>query len=232
MNTALLQLGIFGVLAATCLVGYVIESNRTRAWNTVKTGAQGLVRTFRASGQGEWLMLGISEEASFDQVSASPELVSSGFELHDDAGGAWLVPQGTRIAIRAIEGARRAPLDAITTEAGVRPRFTFEVAPGTQLFARAPQAGSDAGEAVEGAYRSGRVLTGAGTPLVLAGKAAAVSGQAFPGCWMMILFPFVVGGGIGAAAGSEPIGWIGIGIATVLAVIGFTALPERPETSA
>ncbi len=220
MNVALLQLGIFGVLGVGCLVGYVVESSRTRASNVMRSGAAaGVVRTFRAPVGEDWVALGFGEgRATADPATdpASVEIVSSGFELRDDDGHPWLVPQGTKLIVRAVEGTRRTP-----THVDDATGFALEVAPGTTLYARAPAATPGDGE------RSVRVLAGLGVPLVLAGKPAAASGQAFAGCWLMILFPFVVGGALAAAFGAEPLGWVAIGLATVLVVIGVNAMPSR-----
>jgi hypothetical protein len=71
-------------------------------------------------------------------------------------------------------------------------------------------------------------LAGTGKPLVLAANPVGLVGQVFPGCWLMILLPFVFGGALMAVLDVEGGAWAMAGIAATLMVVGAGALPEKP----
>jgi hypothetical protein len=222
-----IQLVLAGVLVVVCLVGWRIESKRVKGWQLgPDTRLPKHARKLFISGPEPWVVLGTSEETSFENISANPEIESAGFEAKDESGATFEVPSGAKVQIRSIEGARRAPLDAITKGGVVRPRFTLELKPGTVVYTTAP-APKDAPTAL---YRAGStpLLGVGGKQLVLSGSAGALAGTAFPGCWLMILIPFGLGGLLAAAIGLVEIGWIAIGVGVALTVFGFGALPEPP----
>ncbi len=65
--------------------------------------------------------------------SSAPVLVSVEATLIDDADNRITLPAGTKLVVRAFEGARRLQQEVVTTLAGTGRRFTFHVAP-TQRF--------------------------------------------------------------------------------------------------
>jgi hypothetical protein len=225
-----IQLVLAGVLVVLCVVGWRIESRRVKGWQLgSETRLPKNARKLFIAGTEPWVVLGTSEESSFENISANPEIESAGFEAKDESGATFAVPSGTKVQIRSIEGARRAPLDAITKGGVVRPRFTLELKPGTVVYTLAPPPK----EAATALYRAGSTpLLGLGEKLlVLSGTPGALAGTAFPGCWLMILFPFGLGGLLAAVLGVSELGWIAIGVGAALTVFGFGALPERPPAA-
>jgi hypothetical protein len=222
----LVQLAAFAALAVVCLIGWRVEVARAKAWQVDpnKTIPRSVVKLF-AVGPGPWVLLGTSQETSYEHVSASPEVEASGFELRDETGSVFSVAKGTKLQIRSMDGARRAPVDAITSGGVVRPRFTLEVSPDHPLYALKPSEKRSAT-----AYRGGALpaLGGGGKPFVLAGEPGAVVGGLFPGCWLLLLGPFVGGGVALALLGLTGPSWVVASIATVLMLFGWIALPERP----
>lgn len=216
---AAIQLAAEAVLATACIVGYRVEAHRGRliASAPVKEGS---VVVGRVVGDGEWIVLGSSEEESFESLSATPTLTSSGFAL-DVEGTRIAIGSGSKVEIRAIEGARRAPLDALTTAQGMKTRFTFEVRPGTLLY-------TDASTPHLQPYRTHEAPK---TSIVLAGsKAAAMRREtAFPGCWMMLMVPGVTGALIATLSSAHTVAWVFLGVMALLVVIGITALPSVPK---
>ncbi|NUO54158.1 MAG: hypothetical protein HOV80_35370 [Polyangiaceae bacterium] len=224
-----IQLVLAAALVVFCLVGWRIESKRVKGWQLgPDTRLPKHARKLFISGGEPWVVLGISEESSFENISAPPEIESSGFEAKDESGATFSVSAGTKVQIRSIEGARRAPLDAITKGGVVRPRFTLELKPGAVVYTTAPAPK----EAPTALYRAGStpLLGIGGKQLVLSGTPGALAGTAFPGCWLLILFPFGLGGLIAAGLGVIELGWIAIGVGAALTVFGFAALPEKPPT--
>lgn len=224
-----IQLLLAAALVVTCLVGWRIESRRVKGWQLAPdTRLPKHARKLFITGPGPWVVLGTSEEASFENISANPEIESAGFEAKDESGATFAIPQGTKVQIRSVDGARRAPLDAITKGGVVRPRFTLELEPGAVVYTTA----SPPKDAPTALYRaSSTPLLGAGgKQLILSGTPGALAGTAFPGCWLLILFPFGLGGLIAAGLGIIQLGWFAIGVGAALTVFGFGALPEKPPT--
>jgi hypothetical protein len=174
----------------------------------------------RVVGDGEWIVLGSSEEESFESMSATPTLRSEGFVMEID-GRRVEIARGTQVEIRAIEGARRAPLEAMTTGQGLKTRFTFEVRPGTLLFT----------EAATPQLHAYRDQVAPQTSMVLAGSAATVLRKetAFPGCWMMIMVPGVFGALGATLLGWSQLAWALIAGTAVLLGLGYTAMPSLPK---
>ncbi len=220
------ELAFFAVLAVLCLVGWRVEGARVDAWQgNPKTGQPKSVRRLFAVGAAPWVRLGNSEEQSFETVSANPTLTSAGFELRSEDGETLKVPIGVKVQVRSIDGARRVPLEAITSGGAVRPRFTFEVPPDLALFTTHKQR-----ERALVAYRSSAAvldITG-GQPLVLTSSPGSLIAGAYPGCWLMILVPFVIGGALSAWLVGPPAALTAGLTALVLMLIGWAALPERP----
>ncbi len=216
---------IFAVQTLACLVGWRVESARAKAWQLdPDKRVPKSVKRFYAVGDGPWVVLGTSHETSFEKVTASPEVHAEGFSLRDDHGTVVQVPKGTKVTIRALDGARRTPLDAITSGGAVKPRFTFEVPPDLALYTFNP----DAKRAI-GPYRGGvAAILRADKPLFLAGEPSALIGTLLPGCWLVVLFLFVAGGAAATALGATAVGWVAAGLATFLLLAGWGALPERP----
>jgi hypothetical protein len=218
---------IFSLLAVACVVGWRVESARAKAWQLdPEKRAPKSVKRFHAVGDGQWVVLGISNESSFENVSANPEVLSEGFSLRDESGAVVQVPKGTKVTIRGLDGARRAPLDAITTGGEVKPRFTFEVPPELALYTFDPDAKRSIGP-----YRGGAAAIVRGDkPFFLAGEPSALVGTLFPGCWLIVLFSFVGGGAIAAAFGLVTLAWVAAGAAAFLLLAGYGALPEPPPS--
>jgi len=218
---------IFAAQTLACLVGWRVESARAKAWQLdPQKRAPKSIKRFLAVGEGPWIVLGTSHEESFENVTANPEVLADGFSLRDDDGAVVQVPKGTKVTIRALDGARRTPLDAITSGGVVKPRFTFEVPPDLALYTFNP----DARRAI-GPYRGGvAAILRADKPLVLAGEPSALVGTLFPGCWLVVLFLFVGGGAVATALGATAVGWVAAGLATFLLLAGRGALPEPPPS--
>jgi hypothetical protein len=218
---------IFGALTVACLVGWRVESVRAKAWQLdPEKRAPKSVKLLHAVGDGPWVVLGISHESSFDNVSANPEVTSEGFSLRDENGAVLQVPKGTKVTIRGLDGARRAPLDALTSGGEVKPRFTFEVPPDLALYTFDPHAKRSIGP-----YRGGAAAIIRGDkPFFLAGEPSALVGTLFPGCWLVVLFSFVGGGAVAAAFGLIALAWVAAGVATFLLLAGWGALPEPPPS--
>jgi len=212
-ESAKIQLAIEVILAVGCVIGYRVESARVASPSPGRA-----IEALRIVGEGEWVLLGASEEASFESVTATPELVAEGFEL-EGSRGRVAVPKGAKLRIVNLDGARRAPIDAITRDGSVRPRFTFELKPGTPVFA-------DVMLPVLHAYRG--EPPSSDVPVVLGGSAEAVNSAAsvaFPGCWIMILVAGVLSSLVASLASWTTLGWIGIGGTTALMLLGWTAMP-------
>lgn len=211
-------------LTALCLVGYRIESSRETARVDLAPPALSL----RVVGEAPWVRLGDSVEASIAEASAEPLIVSSGFTLVDDQGRSYSVPAGSPVQIRAVDGARRAPIEGITSQGALRPRLSFDVPPDAVLYSAArPDHPPNAG------YRGPpSLLAEPGSDLVLSGSAALTqgSGSAFPGCWLLILVPTVGSGVVGALLGSTTWAWASFGVGTALALVGLVALPAKPRS--
>ena len=223
----ILLYAIFALLAGACLVGWRVESARAKAWQldpgkrTPKS-----VKCLHAVGDGPWVVLGVSHETSFNNVNANPELLSEGFSLRDETGAIIQVPKGTKVTIRGLDGARRTPLDAITSGGSVTPRFTFEVSPELALYTFDPAAKRSIGP-----YRGGAAAIIKGDkPFFLAGEPSALVGTLFPGCWLVLLFTFVAGGVGAVAFGLVALAWVAAGLGALLLLIGWGALPEPPPS--
>lgn len=137
--------------------------------------------------------------------------------------------KGSKVEIRFVEGARRTPLDAITTGGKVRPRFTFEVAPDKALYTFDPKSK----RGVTTMYRGGdpEVLGGTGGTIILAGEPGRLIGSVAPGCWLAILGPVVGVGVILAIVGATDFAWAAIGIAMFFVAVGWIAFPDRPPAA-
>lgn len=211
------QLAIETLLGAGCVVGYRVETARAASMPL-----KGQIERLRIAGQGEWIVLGMSEEASFESVSAVPELVSEGFELEGDRGRV-AVPKGAKVRIVQLDGARRAPLDAITRDGVVRPRFTFELKPGAEVWL-------DVMLPVLHAYRAAEPEQ-PDRPVILGGSAASVQQRAdagaFPGCWIMILCSTLVVAVFGTLGSWPGVGWAGIAFTAALMFFGWVAMPAK-----
>ncbi|MGZ3421153.1 MAG: hypothetical protein ACXWUG_05520 [Polyangiales bacterium] len=217
---AQVQLAIEAGLGALCILGYRTEANRGALINRIPAEGEGSVVSARVVGQGEWIVLGSSEEESFESMSASPTLLSAGFELDLDGRRVEIAPN-TKVETHSIEGARRAPLDAMTTAQGMKTRFTFEVRPGTLVY-------TDAALPQLHAYRAHGAPN---TAIVLAGTRETVvrKDTAFPGCWIFILVPGVFGGLIATLAGGVEVAWVFVAFTVALLVFGYVALPSVPQ---
>lgn len=214
-ETRAVQLSIEMLLGLGCLLGYQVEASRAKNRPTRPT-----IERVQVVGQGDWVVLGVSEEASFDAMSATPELTCEGFEVEGER-GRIAVPKGAKLRIVAIEGARRAPTDAIVRDGVARPRFSFELKPGTAIWL-------DVMLPALHAYRSGPEQPAA--PVLIGGSKkslrGAVEAQAFPGCWLMILFSSVAVGVFATLFGHHAIAWFGICSAAALMGFGWLALPS------
>ncbi len=217
---------VHAALAIVCIVGWRVELGRVRGWR-IDPGKPfpDWVKRFYAVGEGPLVVLGTSQETSFDHVSAAPELESAGFELQGEGGVRVEVPKGTKIQIRAVDGASRKPLDAITKGAMVKPRFTFEVPPTVPLYTFA-----EPDRAKQAPYRGSSLpMFGRGDkPLVLAGEPVALVGTPLPGCWLFVLFAFVGVGAVLASVGMTEASWALAAVAALLLVFGGAAMPSRP----
>lgn len=213
----------FAVLTLLCLAGYRLE--RARAG---RPSPRGPCLAVRAVGTEQWIRLGESVETSFDSASAEPTLASAGFRLRDEQGNTYDVPEGATVQIRQVDGARRVPLAAITEGGALRPRVSFDVPADAVLHALPPRAPlADVG------YRAPPAgLVEPGEELVLAGTEAALRAGtpgSFPGCWLMILFPFVGGGLFLIAIGQRAFSLVALGVGLLLTLLGFSALPKKPK---
>lgn len=219
---------IHATLAIVCLVGWRVELGRVRRWRIDPTQPfPDWIKRFYAAGDGPLVVLGTSEETSFDHVSTAPELESAGFELRAEDGGRVAVPKGTKVQIRAVDGASRKPVDAITKGSTIKPRFTFEVPPTVPLYTF-----DSPDRAKQAPYRASSlpVLGGGGKALVLAGEPVALVGTALPGCWLFVLFAFVGIGAALAAVGLTEASWGLAAVAAILLVIGGAAMPAAPPS--
>jgi hypothetical protein len=214
------QLAIEAAATLACLVGYAVEAKRGERLRDAPP--RPVPRPLRAKviGEGDWVVLGMSEEDGFENMRATPELTSSGFVLEMN-GRRVEVARGTKVRIEAVAGARRAPVDAITTTSGVKPRYSFELQPGTELF-------TDLALPDDNPYRAGQT----DAPVLLAGSAAVLAkplpSTAFAGCWLMVLFSTVLASAVLTMAGLDTVAWIGIVASALLLFLAWMVLPDAP----
>lgn len=216
-----IQLAVEAVLGVVCVAGYLREAAVAREIRSGPPRNVAPALEVRAVGDGEWVVLGISEETSFDTASAIPELVSSGFEL-DGPQGRIAIAQGTKVMIRGIADARRVPHDALVTTDGVKPRLTFEVRPGAVLYC-------DVTPPNPHVYRADTVTRDA---IVLGGTAAAVTSARTtiePGCWIVLLLAGVLGAIFATASGWPRLAWVVIGLTATAVALGWLVMPSAND---
>lgn len=219
--TQSIQLAGEALLGALCIAGYMREAGVAREIRLLPPRAVAPVLEVRAVGDGEWVVLGISEESTFDSASATPELESTGFEL-DTSQGRVAVAKGAKVTIRAVTDARRVPQDALVTTEGVKPRFTFEVRPGTLLY-------SDVGVSNPHVYRTDNVVR---ETIVIAGTAAGAARArttVAPGCWIVMLLAGVLGAVTATVSEWERTGWVFLALTTTAVAIGWLVMPKASD---
>lgn len=137
-------------LGTTLVALYFVErlgNRRSVAWRSAENDGlapieEGLfiVKGKLISDEDSVINLGSSVERT-SEISANPELISTGFTVELPSGIRLFVPPGKKVHTQGIIGAERKLLRAVTGKDGIENHYSFELKAGAEffLFARNPQ---------------------------------------------------------------------------------------------